>query len=356
MVKGHSKNPGYIAGDHWVECSRCGFDYRQSHMKREWTGVIVCQECWEPRHPQDFVRATEDDQTAKGLVNPQSTENYIETTFGETPWDISTAQYDSKSLDVSTEAFNPWGLAFSSDGTKAYVVGTTDDTIYQYTLSTAWDISTGSYASKSLSVASEDGSPISLFFSSDGTKAYILGFSNDTIYQYTLSTAWDISTGSYASKSFDVSSQTTLPYSLYFSPDGTKAYVGNSTSIIYQYNLSTPWDISTANYTNKSFNVINQEDTTRGIFFSSDGVYFYVIGTAGSSNIYQYELLEVWNISTAKYTGKSFNMFTEEQLPTDLFLNSVGVKLYVIGTQNKSIYQYTLKTDPTAIPSGTFTL
>jgi len=77
MVKGHSKNPGYIAGDHWVECARCGFDYRQSHMKREWTGVIVCQECWEPRHPQDFVRATEDDQAAKGLVNPQSTENYI---------------------------------------------------------------------------------------------------------------------------------------------------------------------------------------------------------------------------------------------------------------------------------------
>lgn len=51
----------------------------------------------------------------------------------------------------------------------------------------AWDISTGSYASKSLSVAAQESVPLALAFSSDGTKAYIVGNITDTIYQYTLS-------------------------------------------------------------------------------------------------------------------------------------------------------------------------
>lgn len=72
----HTRNPGYIAGDHWVECMRCGLEYRRSNMKTEWNGSIVCSPCWEPRHPQDFVRGTEDDQAAKGIVNPPTEENY----------------------------------------------------------------------------------------------------------------------------------------------------------------------------------------------------------------------------------------------------------------------------------------
>jgi len=33
-----------------------------SNTAREWTGVIVCKSCWEPRHPQDFVKGREEDQ------------------------------------------------------------------------------------------------------------------------------------------------------------------------------------------------------------------------------------------------------------------------------------------------------
>jgi len=100
---------------------------------------------------------------------------------------------------------------FSSDGTKAYVSDSFNKAVYQYTLSTAWDISSGSYASKSLSVSTEDSSPRGLTFSADGTAAYIVGGTNDTIFQYTLSTAWDVSSGSYTSKSLSVTSQETNP-------------------------------------------------------------------------------------------------------------------------------------------------
>ena len=66
----------YKSGDHWVECQRCAFVYRASRMKREWTGLTVCSECWEPRHPQEFVRAKQEETAPEGLVNPESEPKY----------------------------------------------------------------------------------------------------------------------------------------------------------------------------------------------------------------------------------------------------------------------------------------
>ena len=66
-----------------------------------------------------------------------------------------------------------------------------------------------------------------------------MGDVNATIYQYSLSTPWDISTASYDSKSKDVSSEDAYPYGLFFKPDGNKVYVmGTDTATIYQYSLS----------------------------------------------------------------------------------------------------------------------
>ena len=66
----------YIAGDHWVECQRCGLDVRESNTRREWSGGIVCGGCFDYRQPQDFVRGRVDDTSAKGLVRPESTDTF----------------------------------------------------------------------------------------------------------------------------------------------------------------------------------------------------------------------------------------------------------------------------------------
>lgn len=52
----------YIKGDHWVICDRCGFKYRFSQMRETWDGLWVCEEDWEPKHPQLSVKGKEDDQ------------------------------------------------------------------------------------------------------------------------------------------------------------------------------------------------------------------------------------------------------------------------------------------------------
>ena len=50
-----------------VICDRCGFKYWSGQLRKEWTGLMVCMggdtnDCWEPRHPQDFVRGKKDRQ------------------------------------------------------------------------------------------------------------------------------------------------------------------------------------------------------------------------------------------------------------------------------------------------------
>jgi len=53
-------------------CDRCGFEYRLLSLRKEWTGLKVCHECWEPKHPQLFPRHAVDNQI---LREPRPGEN-----------------------------------------------------------------------------------------------------------------------------------------------------------------------------------------------------------------------------------------------------------------------------------------
>lgn len=64
-------------------CGRCGFIYRESKLRNEWTGLKVCfgpgtNGCWEPRHPQDFKRAKLDIQTVRG-ARPEADDYFLTT-------------------------------------------------------------------------------------------------------------------------------------------------------------------------------------------------------------------------------------------------------------------------------------
>ena len=73
-----SRNPGYQPGNHWGICDRCGFAYRASELKKTWDGLFVCEEDWEPRHPQDFVRGRADKITPSGPIRPDPEETFVD--------------------------------------------------------------------------------------------------------------------------------------------------------------------------------------------------------------------------------------------------------------------------------------
>lgn len=44
-------------------CQRCGFTRSSRDLRKEWTGLMVCEDtCWEPRHPQMSLRGVPDRQ------------------------------------------------------------------------------------------------------------------------------------------------------------------------------------------------------------------------------------------------------------------------------------------------------
>jgi hypothetical protein len=191
-----------------------------------------------------------------------------------------------------------------------YVVGSSNDTVYQYTLSTAWDVSTATYVEKSKFVGDEDDYPFDVAFNPDGTKMYIMGYMECKVFQYTLSTPWDVSTATYANKSGDVRNEEITPYDVAFSSDGAKMYiVGDVHDTVFQYILSIAWDVSTSAYSGKSKFVGSEDTNPFGITFSPDGAKMYIVGYSNGI-VYQYTMPSNWVktndfiLATRIYTSK----------------------------------------------------
>jgi sugar lactone lactonase YvrE len=249
------------------------------------------------------------------------------------------ASYDSVSFSVTAEETNPNDLFFSPDGLKMYIIGTSGDDINEYNLSTAWVVSSAVYLT-TFSVSSEDTSPQSLFFRADGTKMYVLGATNDIIFQYTLSTPWSVLTASYDSISFSVATQETTPTGLSFRPNGLSMYVvGNATDAVYQYTLSTAWDVSTATFL-QSFSVSGQELTATGVVFTSDGSRMFIIGNTGD-DVNVYNLTTPWDISTSAFVNV-FSVSGQESAPQGIYIKPDGTKMYIVGSTNDTVFQYTV--------------
>jgi len=69
----------YAHGENNVICDRCGFKRKSSDVREEWNGLIVCKDtCWEPRQPQDKVRAKHDNQRPK-ISRPEQADRTIST-------------------------------------------------------------------------------------------------------------------------------------------------------------------------------------------------------------------------------------------------------------------------------------
>ncbi|MDC0117554.1 hypothetical protein OAI16_06645 [Flavobacteriaceae bacterium] len=248
----------------------------------------------------------------------------------------------------ATPSTNPEGL--THDGTNLISCDYNTALIYIHANAAApasWtdpDLANASYDSVSFSFASQDASPVCGIFSADGTKMFAIGFATDTVYQYSLSTGFDLSTASYDTVSLSVAAQDTTPTGVRFDTTGLKMYiVGTTSDSVHQYSLSTEFDISTASYDSVSFSVASQQNSPYDLSFSTTGTKMYVIGLQGDT-AYQYTLSTAWDISTASYDSVSFYVGAQEGAPMALTFNPDGNKMYVTGFSSDSVHQYSLST------------
>lgn len=255
-------------------------------------------------------------------------------------FDIANASFDGTAKELSGINSFSTGFAFNADGTKLYVTGISTDAVQQYSLSTAFDVSTATYDSVSFSVSSQEASAQAVLFNDDGTSMYVSGSDNDTVYQYTLTTAFDVSTASYASKSLDLSTQEGNPNSLTWNDDGTKLYVGGNDALkVFQYNLTTAYDVSTGSYANKSLDISGQiTGGVDGVAFNSDGTKLFVAARS-TVGVYQYSLSTAYDVSTGSYDSVSFGISSSTDV-YDMRFNNDGTKMYILNRATNRIMRY----------------
>ncbi len=67
----------FKSGDFNVICDTCGQKFKASKVKKQWDGFITCNQCWDYRHPQEFVRAKEDKQ-ATPYSRPDASPTFVD--------------------------------------------------------------------------------------------------------------------------------------------------------------------------------------------------------------------------------------------------------------------------------------
>jgi len=286
---------------------------------------------------QNFSVSGQETAPTGFFFKPDGTAFYIVGTANDRVY-----QYTLGGFSIAAQETTPQGIFFKPDGTKMYILGTTGDDVNEYDLSVAWDLSTASYL-QNFSVATEDTAPTDIFFKPDGTKMYVLGNAGDDVNEYDLSTPWDVSSASYL-QNFSVAAQENQPFGLFLKPDGTKMYIsGNTGDAVYEYDLSTPWDVSSASYL-QNFSVAAQESSPNGIFFKPDGTKMYVAG-AGNNGVSQYDLSTAWDISSASYI-QVFDADAQDTVPQGLFFKDDGTQMFIVGSVTDAVYSYTLGPQP----------
>ena len=270
-----------------------------------------------------------------------------------TPYDVAAGGYSGHSLLVYDFLipYNPItsmaSMLFDPTGTKLYFLGTASGIIIEhFNLSTAWDITTATpSAIGALNVATQCPDPRGIAFNSGGTVLYVTDASNAIVYQYPLATAWEPHSASTGS-SFFVGTQDWHPRGICFNPAGTIMYVATySSDTIYQYTLSTAWNVTTASYAGKSIDTLTAgADTPCGLTFSSDGLHFVITGGwKHTDTVYEFVMSTAWDISTASYTGNSLVLTAQDTVLTGLaFIPSTGLTFYVCGQASAKCYQYTV--------------
>ena len=120
-----SKGWNYKSGDWWLQCDVCSKKIKASEAKQRWDGYVVCEEDYENRHPQDFIRAKMD-KISVPFTRPRSPDVFIEpvctfiTGLGEA--DIGTA--DCAKADFSPDYdWTMWASVYCSIDEQRGIAG-----------------------------------------------------------------------------------------------------------------------------------------------------------------------------------------------------------------------------------------
>ncbi len=223
------------------------------------------------------------------------------------PGILNTYAFDLPTSYANTPVMQPGGVYLYLSGAI--------DTIWKHSLSAAYNINTASYTGETITISALGGD-FCLMFRPDGTRCWIADLGK-TVADYTMSIPWDIETlvytgnflqmgsefGAFQSNQTVVNSTGTRVYSMKAHPSGCT---------IFQYNFTSPWDITTGSYSSSSFFTTEVKNYGYGLALAPDDKTWYLGDReAADRHIHRFEMGTIGDISTSIHRGVEIDYGTE---------------------------------------------
>ncbi|MEP1938171.1 MAG: hypothetical protein ABJK11_01290, partial [Balneola sp.] len=178
---------------------------------------------------------------------------------------------------------------------------------------------------------------------SDLSGAQVLSTSGVSISN--ASASFDVSEAAYT-QLFSTTSQVNDPRGIAFNPSGSKMFIAGThgTSRVVEYSLSLNFDVSTASYVNYIDVSSGGMGINEGIAFNDDGTKLFVLESDYDERVKVYSLGTGFDVSTASHV-RNFRVTSQESAPTGIALNPSGSKMFVVGTNDDAVVEYSLSTD-----------
>lgn len=72
--------PYLVLGEWNAVCDNCGFRFKSTQLRKDWKNLMVCQSCYEPKHPQLMIKVPRDDPSVP-WARPDPTPQFINQCF-----------------------------------------------------------------------------------------------------------------------------------------------------------------------------------------------------------------------------------------------------------------------------------
>ena len=199
-----------------------------------------------------------------------------------------------------------------------------------------------------------------LTFNNDGTKMYTTqndqtggGPHNDNVYEYVLSTAYDISTATLNNiKTVHIeethgSGDALIPTQVVFNNDGTKMFIADHASDDINYwSLTTAFDVSTASLEGR-YDVSSKEVRLTSVAFNNDGTRMIIAGIGADQathHLNEYSLDTAFDLSSGVTHLNTEDLSSLHTYLDGVTFNHDGTKMYTIDAGTDDISQFKLTT------------
>jgi len=119
--------------------------------------------------------------------------------------------------------------------------------------------------------------------------------------------------------------------------------IDNTNAITGVVDGTVGFDIENGSYDSVSFSVASQDIYPTEITFNNDGTKLFMVGTTNDT-IYQYSLPTPFILTGMSYDSVSFSVASQDTQPQSIVFNNDGTKLFMVGVGSDTIYQYSLPT------------